>query len=607
MPLAYVRAYDMMLIALVSSLFVYGLAKYEQFVSQHQASKGQLDNGKKPPIGWRFNLNDLMFGMILLSVLTATLSQTLVKQGIIQGDFPIQSPIKLVVIGLTTGLWSIGLIAICNRRLNTRTRKLVFTIAFLGSLLCFSWSGRELVQSLRLFAAYMGDGPLFAIPTNPPSNIMTVTSLSIFLLIVSLLTFFVTWSFQKSKPYYKTTNLTKSNRISRRAIGCGRQWLAPLFSIILVLAMTIPLLLLFVALLPPNSNIHRVRQYQTGQPNGLPELISAGRKFDQSVILNQWQPVRPGPELKAEIAKYSKEYSMIDSGLSKPNCTWIDWSTGKVYGQDSSQSYFSNLIDFGIILRDVGRALDTRALQSIFDKQYDQVIEDGIRCIRVAETLSTDGCNLTVLIGAAIEGIGIHLMYPAIANASETQLISADKYLDQLIQNAGRTEEQYDRMIDNDALFMWEQTSWMDRGTDAFDTDHRSHLRTMLVRMSIIRKLLHSEIALERFHNKHGKYPNTLQELVPTYLRAIPLDPGAAESEPTPLNYSYSAANESFQLYSIGVDGIDNDGHVDKHQYGLHGDISLSIIVSDPITENEEDVSEFERENELYEEELEEN
>ena len=82
MPLAYVRAYNMMLIALASSLFVYGLAKYKQFISQHQVSIRQLDTGTKPLIGWRFNLNDLMFGMILLSVLTATLSQTLAKSAL---------------------------------------------------------------------------------------------------------------------------------------------------------------------------------------------------------------------------------------------------------------------------------------------------------------------------------------------------------------------------------------------------------------------------------------------------------------------------------------------------------------------------------------------
>ena len=604
LPFAYVRAYDVMLITMVSAFIVYGLAKYDKLISQHLATNAHLADKDKPPLAWRFNLKDLMFGMILFSVLAATISQSLVNHRIAGGDFPITSPTTSVGVGLTLSFWSIGLLAIYNRRLNTLGRKLIFAIALLGMLFWASSNDDEIVPHLKWAMSFASASSPLLNRSTMNSNSASATTWFCFLLIVSSITLFVTWSFRKPKPSNQTSDRSKPSSLVRRLIGYGRLWSAPLISTVLIFSSITSLLCYFVVLLPPTSNIDRIREYQSGQPNGLPELIAAGKKFDQNAILNQSQPVRPGLALVAEIKKHTKTFAMIDSALSKPNCTWIDWSNGELLSCDKSTTGFAAFNDLGN-LRAIARALDIRALQAIFDQQYDVAIEDGIRCIRVAESLSTDGCNLTVLIGAAVEGIGSQLMYPAIAHASESQLESANKYLEQLIQSAGSPQEQFNRMIANDALFMWEHMNWKDRALDPFDTDSIFQLPRILLRRSIFRKLLQSEIALARFRMQHGKYPDQLQELVPIYLRTIPLDPGVIDTAPTPLNYSYSAADDSFELYSIGVDGVDDDGRVDKHEYPSHGDINLAKIIDDPIQENEEYVVEYERELELERQEAE--
>jgi len=65
--------------------------------------------------------------------------------------------------------------------------------------------------------------------------------------------------------------------------------------------------------------------------------------------------------------------------------------------------------------------------------------------------------------------------------------------------------------------------------------------------------------ALERHWLAHGNYPETLAELVPTYLDKVPLDIVNGD----PLRY-WRNDNGRFTLYSIGLDGKDDGGDLKK-------------------------------------------
>lgn len=64
-------------------------------------------------------------------------------------------------------------------------------------------------------------------------------------------------------------------------------------------------------------------------------------------------------------------------------------------------------------------------------------------------------------------------------------------------------------------------------------------------------------IALERFFAKHGAYPAKLEELVPEFLPAVPLDP----CDGMPLRYRRTETGR-FTLWCVGVDGRDDLGKV---------------------------------------------
>lgn len=71
-------------------------------------------------------------------------------------------------------------------------------------------------------------------------------------------------------------------------------------------------------------------------------------------------------------------------------------------------------------------------------------------------------------------------------------------------------------------------------------------------------------VALERFRLAKGKYPENLAELSPTYLKVVPADPGSGQ----PLVYRQinppDAQGRGYLLYSVGADGKDDGGVLNK-------------------------------------------
>ena len=82
-------------------------------------------------------------------------------------------------------------------------------------------------------------------------------------------------------------------------------------------------------------------------------------------------------------------------------------------------------------------------------------------------------------------------------------------------------------------------------------------------------------LELHYFYKQHGHFPDSLQELVPRYLPALPMDPCSGQ----PFKYKYDGIH--FVLYSIGIDGEDDDAE------SPDGDSRLGFYADDySITSN---------------------
>lgn len=75
------------------------------------------------------------------------------------------------------------------------------------------------------------------------------------------------------------------------------------------------------------------------------------------------------------------------------------------------------------------------------------------------------------------------------------------------------------------------------------------------IRAETMRRVVVTAVALKRYQMKHGKFPETLNELVPEFTRSVPIDPYDGK----PLRY-HPSADETYLLYSVGDDGKDDGG-----------------------------------------------
>ena len=74
--------------------------------------------------------------------------------------------------------------------------------------------------------------------------------------------------------------------------------------------------------------------------------------------------------------------------------------------------------------------------------------------------------------------------------------------------------------------------------------------------IEVQRSLVLAAIALERYRHKHGRYPASLEQLVPEFLAALPHDPMNGQS----LHYGRNE-DGTFTLYSVGWNGQDDGGN----------------------------------------------
>jgi hypothetical protein len=74
-------------------------------------------------------------------------------------------------------------------------------------------------------------------------------------------------------------------------------------------------------------------------------------------------------------------------------------------------------------------------------------------------------------------------------------------------------------------------------------------------------------LAIRMYELDHGRLPNELSELVPRYLRVVPLDPMAADGR----QIGYVRTEGLPRLYSVGLDGVDQLGRI-EYKDGIPGD-----------------------------------
>jgi hypothetical protein len=216
------------------------------------------------------------------------------------------------------------------------------------------------------------------------------------------------------------------------------------------------------------------------------------------------------------------------------------------------------------------------------------------------ELLETDDSFPDELVGARGERAAVHEMFTALETgqlpfsaAAGGRPNGAEKLLNPVLQPGFRYEHPemlsiMTRYVEASRLPMHERHAV----ETAIDNDVRALPRTAVLTRLLIPALYHVSgwhlrkhallrctivcLASERYRRAHGRWPDTLTDLLPAELSAVPLDPFDGQ----PLRYV--KAGDGITVYSVGPDQTDDGGTlVDESQPNKPG-TDIGVHIPDP-------------------------
>jgi hypothetical protein len=276
-------------------------------------------------------------------------------------------------------------------------------------------------------------------------------------------------------------------------------------------------------------------------PNGYDDFLKA------SGAIVQWTgdlAAVPSPARLTTLQLNSNALALVRRGLvheyAVPLTNGGDWSQ-----QLTNLAAFKSLAH---LLKAEGAIAEADGRTNDAVRAYADVIEFGDR-------LARGGLIIDDLIGITVKVIGrekLERLAPNIGAADRIELLKRLATIEARSENAGAVLDR-DRMWSRREFGLLRRM-WM--RLMLFKSLHQAeeHHRKRHDRSSTELRLLEAHLAVLAFHAEHHALPAKLSDLVPGKLHAVPLDPFSGK----PIRYV--TRTNSFLLYSVGPDGIDDRG-----------------------------------------------
>lgn len=209
------------------------------------------------------------------------------------------------------------------------------------------------------------------------------------------------------------------------------------------------------------------------------------------------------------------------------------------------------------------RALEDEARQPLL-----QIGLRGDRALwdRMLERLQQGDVHLHVLTGRPARPTGL----AAITGSEDLQILSFGsltnqraallRYQSELVEAARLPEDRQDAEFNRVETALLKQPGVA--GT--FVPFTAQPVGTIRHRQALLRCALVA-VALERYRREHGGWPETLALLTPSFLEKLPLDPFTGQA------LRYKRLKGTVVVYSVGADGVDNGGVLDRRIPSFRG------------------------------------
>lgn len=252
------------------------------------------------------------------------------------------------------------------------------------------------------------------------------------------------------------------------------------------------------------------------------------------------------------------------------------------------------------LLRELACAFRLEAELAQLDRQLDQVVNAGHDLLRLGNALRRGGLIVDMLAASSISLTGVDQLRKVRAEIDQegrTELIAILPQLEQEIESidviiardkqwdeaTGQEDEavdfeQLEETLDDNPEMTEEARTWITQQMETIASwseperhgFHRNQDRRLIAHL----RMLTIDLALRTFYRATDRYPGDLDQLAPSLVPAVPLDPFTDQP------FLYDPAETTFQLTSPGPSGIDT-GVLGPWPMILEGEASLSLDEND--------------------------
>jgi hypothetical protein len=519
-----VPAYEVVILLTVeTAVVVAGLAIWRRRRERDQATPVT----PSAPFRLRLSMETLLLAVVIVAVLTTLIARWPAIRPESWYEYSINGAhsgiIALTCVWLICGRarWWIRLAA---------APPLVFILAL--TLVCLHWAGNIASYWFRVTSQPISEYLKIARRDIWPATLEWKTTIGLAMFILTVWLFLMVragWfdPFRDSPPDAATPQARRSMRRARAAA-------------VAVFAFTaiFPLILFYEMLTPaPLPNV------TLPSPNGYDDFLTAGRMIGPTAALTLRNSDQTSvAQLHAELSKHAAAFERLDEGLQKSS--WNPFGFREMPPEDS----------FALI--QLYQAVVSRIRLAQRSGDRDQELADYLVFLKLAQEEAR---------GTGIQDYNTYFAmhesesYAAIWNLankdSARECADLAATLQQLDAERDPLSERLkrQRILEENAgferLVYAKLSDWSGRELYSWYCDEeRKHVAQL--RMLIIK------LALRAYELDHDRLPQSLSELVPDYLQAVPVDPFSN----APFRYRPNDTDNGYILYSFGPDRDDDNG-----------------------------------------------
>lgn len=196
--------------------------------------------------------------------------------------------------------------------------------------------------------------------------------------------------------------------------------------------------------------------------------------------------------------------------------------------------------------RPILRLLYLASKLAAHEKRWNDASEKGLKLAQLGHAVSKGGDIENHQLGWVCIGFAVERISDVAVNLSQKQ---SSRIMRQLHEIDGQLEH-VDVAIEKTKSYAGDQ--------------ERDEKLEKLARAEL--RLCQLKLAIERFRNRNGELPDTLDMLAPDFISELPTDPISGQAFRLVVN----RPDTGYTLYSVGFDGIDNAGSfVPNSQYRI--------------------------------------